>query len=136
VEVWKSVKQNNCWIFTMESFINSICSIAKDFRESNNKNMYLLVKERLAKQSNSSVNKKNIIECLKLNPVFIKSWLLYSEDKRSSSGWYIKENLNHWIIGYLDNGVIENEKVFESKYEACAEFIISEINSILQSNED
>lgn len=114
--------------------MEKICSIAKDFNNSNRINLYNLVSDRINRSNISSLEKENVINCLKDNPDYIVDWLLYSENKRTSSGWYFKLHKKDCIVGFIKEGVIEKEKIFVSKYEACAEYIIIEIKSILNNS--
>ena len=58
-------------------------------------------------------------------PYLVQSWLNYSEDKRTSGGWYlIKENENTYVVGTLETN---NNYTFTDDIEACAQFVINEI---------
>ncbi|MCW8810574.1 MAG: hypothetical protein OQJ93_03095 [Ignavibacteriaceae bacterium] len=116
----------------IESSIIKICSIAKDFNNSINTSPYQIVLERKDAFNKSSLNKVKIIKYLKMNRDLIKDWLLYSENKRTSTGWYFKDYKNKWLIGFMNEGIIESEKIFDSKFEACAEYVLNEIESILK----
>jgi len=61
----------------------------------------------------------------------INWWQQWSDDKRTSNGYYIKLEEN--IIGYFDlsKGGIVKEVNYETSIDACAEFILLEVASIL-----
>jgi hypothetical protein len=61
----------------------------------------------------------------------IDEWLLWSENKRSNSGWFFQnEKDNKYHVGYLLLG--KQLEVFEysDKVQACTSFIIKEIEEI------
>jgi hypothetical protein len=70
-----------------------------------------------------------IASALSHKPELINEWLAYSEDKRASSGWYIKQDKSDaFIVGDLTAGgrVIE----YHDKINACAVFIKQEVETI------
>jgi len=56
------------------------------------------------------------------NPSLIEEWIAYSEDKRTSSGWYIKD----CIIGQVSKNVPEQK--FSTTEAAIAEFVMRELD--------
>ena len=56
-------------------------------------------------------------------PNLCKEWILYSEDKRTSGGWYIKKNNE---IGQIINP--DSRVNFDSLSEAVAEYIVHELD--------
>jgi len=77
------------------------------------------------------ITEKDIKEELTQHLECIKEWLLYSEDKRNTSGWYfVQNNIEKYIVGYFS--LEENEITYEylDKVEACAVFIKKEIETI------
>jgi hypothetical protein len=67
-------------------------------------------------------------------PDVLEGWLQWSEDKRTSSGWYFSREDEGFIVGHLPDGPISR---FPSMLEACAEFVLREAESIakdLRSN--
>jgi len=62
------------------------------------------------------------------HPALIEAWLAYSEDKRTSSGWYITQRSDDTFeIGYHPKG---ERIVIAGRASACAEFIVREVRSI------
>jgi hypothetical protein len=69
-------------------------------------------------------------ERLRTHPELIDDWLTYSADKRTSSGWFFQDD-DVVTVGYFeaDRG-ISHEQHFSDRLQACAEFIMREIESI------
>jgi hypothetical protein len=65
---------------------------------------------------------------LRQHPELIDAWLAYSEDKRTSSGWYVTQcSADSFEVGYYPKG----ERIFiAGAATACAEFIVREVRSI------
>ena len=65
-----------------------------------------------------------IVEELRVNPKLVEDWVLYSEDKRTPAGWYLKsEKLE---IGELSNS--SSSKTFQTLEEAVAAFLLVELD--------
>lgn len=64
-------------------------------------------------------------------PEKVGDWLLYSEDKRCSSGWYIRKHYGEeFDVGfYPDSSGIEPE-YYSNRLDACAAFIKHEVEEI------
>lgn len=110
--------------------IEKLCQIPKKFK-TENKSIYDLLQEIGYFENSDFVSKDLLEEYLKNNPETIKEWFFYSEDKRTSQGWYIKEKNKTIAVGYFDNiNSTTQEKIFDSLNKACAAFILNEIESI------
>ncbi len=58
------------------------------------------------------------------HPELVDSWFGYSEDKRTSSGWYVKQlAADAFEIGYYPKG---EPLSISGRIPACAEFIVRE----------
>jgi hypothetical protein len=70
-----------------------------------------------------------LIQC----PECIDEWMLYSEDKRTSSGWYfLKEGVEKYIVGYSARNKGHNiTEKYSDRFDACAHFIKYEIDGII-----
>ena len=80
------------------------------------------------------ISEGDIFEELTQHMECMDQWLSWSEDKRSSSGWYFRQNANgKYIVGYFP--FQENLKATEyfGKTEACSAFIKREIEEIRKS---
>jgi hypothetical protein len=110
--------------------IKKICQIPIEFK-SGNKSICDLLKETGYFENSDSVTIDSFDKYLKNNDKIIQEWLAYSEDKRTSGGWYIIKKNNSIIVGHLDNEIgSAEEKEFDDISKACAVFIFNEIKSI------
>lgn len=65
----------------------------------------------------------DLVSLVQAHPEVIEDWLSYSEDKRTSGGWYL---LRKGTIGSV--GEREPEKHFKSLVEAVAEYCVRELD--------
>src|SRR4051812_10684982 len=66
----------------------------------------------------SSLDTESLIPLLRSDPNLVKEWLMYSENKRTSGGWYVKEPGE---IGEPATGV---SMQFPSMESAVANFVV------------
>jgi hypothetical protein len=76
-----------------------------------------------------TLTRQGISDYLARHPGLGLGWLRYSEDKRTPGGWYLLHPSREWIVGRLDGPEQERELRFRSGPEACAEFIVRELDS-------
>ena len=65
----------------------------------------------------------DLVSILEAHPEISKEWVLYSEDKRTSGGWYL---LDKFEIGQV--GKPESTKYFNSIEKAVAEYVVRELD--------
>jgi hypothetical protein len=62
-------------------------------------------------------------------PELAQHWLMYSEDKRTSGGWYLTTKGSEWEVGRLDAGSRPiDQRRYGSSVEACASYILLELD--------
>ncbi len=111
--------------------ISNICRFSVNYNTVGSKSINDWVRDSGWLVYKSSVSIDDIKDFLKSSPELIDSWLCYSSDKRTSSGWYFKEDVKEraFVIGYFE---IKSGKTKETKYqesiEACAQFILNEFH--------
>jgi hypothetical protein len=114
-----------------ESLLLKIIDLPDQFNKVRNKSIITLLKESGYVELFGNVNEDNIAELLSKYPEKINYWLIWSDDKRSRSGWYfIKENENLFKIGYLPRDKEVVELKYSNKILACAAYIKLELEDI------
>jgi hypothetical protein len=117
-----------------ETIISSIVNLPDKFYNIGNASIYSLLKETGYFENHKDVNETTILKYLVNHAECVNQWLCWSEDKRSTSGWYLRKNEDgKYIVGYFPI-----EKKFQSiEYsditEACTAFIKREIEDIRKS---
>jgi hypothetical protein len=113
-----------------KNMISDIIHLPEKFY-AGNASIYSLLKETGYFESHLQVNEAILLDELNKLPELVNQWLNWSDDKRSSSGWYFQKNATKgYVVGYHPS--IHNPiqlKFIDSK-EACAAFIKREIESI------
>jgi hypothetical protein len=77
-----------------------------------------------------ALTRQDLTEHLARHPGLVLEWLRYSEDKRTSGGWYLLHPSTGWLVGRLAGPEQERELRFGTGPEACAEFILRELDSL------
>jgi hypothetical protein len=114
-----------------ESLLLKIIDLPDQFKKVGNKSIITLLKESGYVESFDNINEDNIAELLGKYPEKIIYWLIWSDDKRSRSGWYfIQENENLFRIGYLPKDKKVDELKYSNKIRACAAYIKLELEDI------
>ena len=115
------------------NILRDIVFLPKRFSEGNT-SMYSLLKESGYFELHNQISEVDILEVLNENLECIDQWLNLSEDKRSSSGWYFKQNDNgKFVVGYYPSDGNFQLYEYNDELEACAVFIKQEIDDIRNS---
>jgi hypothetical protein len=80
--------------------------------------------ERASYQAHrSAVSAFALLEILRLKPELAEQWLRYSEDKRTTGGWYVKHD------GEVGRVLMPESRVaFDTTPEAVAEYVLRELD--------
>jgi hypothetical protein len=118
----------------IQHIVKKIIFIPKRFYSDGKDSVYSLLKESEYFEFYNSIYTKDIYAMLMQYPDCLNDWLQYSSDKRSSCGWYLKQDRNKkYIVGYMSsnqNKITEHSNTIE----ACSYFIKQEIEDIRNSN--
>ena len=110
-----------------QACINKICNLPLDFKQGD-KSLNTLLSESQFQLFYKEITTDDIIQYLQIYPDLLDVWKQHSDDKRTSVGFYYREN----YIGSV--GHITFDKTFSSDTEACAEYILKEISFWLNVN--
>ncbi len=88
-----------------------------------------LVRDSGLVENPGSLSRDCVLSFLKGRPELVECWLQWSQDKRVSSGWYFSRHEEGFIVGYHPEGA---RTKFENMIDACAEFVLREVESIAQ----
>ena len=112
--------------------INGLIHLAHKFDSVGDVSIYNLLKETGYFENHDKIFIKNIRAALKNHPECVDDWMLYSDNKRSRSGWYFKQKgTKGYIVGYLSENKGGNAcKEFSNRVDACALFIKHEVDDI------
>jgi hypothetical protein len=120
---------------TKDVCIEKICNLPLDFRITDKSSLALLQESKFSDFHND-ITKQDIIDYLSRHKNLIHNWEIWSEDKRTG-GYYLSISPDKYLVGSLDKDGKENfSKSFVSAEDACAEFILREVNAILDIQND
>jgi hypothetical protein len=89
-----------------------------------------LVAETGYRELRRTLSRQDVADHLAAHPGLVLEWLRYSEDKRNSGGWYLLHPSTGWVVGRLSGPDDERELRFATGPDACAEFILRELDSV------
>lgn len=105
--------------------IDEICNLPLTFKQSD-KSLNAILTETKFQLFYKEISIADIIHYLQMHPNLLDVWKQFSDDKRTTGGFYYREN----YIGSIDH--ITFDKIFTSDTEACAEYILKEVSFWLQ----
>jgi hypothetical protein len=118
---------------TKEKCLEKICNLPVHFKVSDKSSVELLLESKFLEFS-KEISQQEIKNYLLLHRNLIDNWKIWSENKRAL-GYYLLINSEKYFIGSIDNDGNENfSKSFNTAEDACAEFILREVNTILESD--
>jgi len=114
--------------------IVQILRLPHQFYTIQNVSMFALLEATGYFKLHDHVAEEDIRAALGNCPECVEEWMKYSEDKRTSSGWYFTLNDEDlYETGYFDIKSVPNDTnrvQYENPIDACAAFIKHEIESI------
>jgi hypothetical protein len=116
---------------TQQSVTQRVCEIPKDFHSGGNKSVYRLLKESGYFENRDVLTREAVAEYLRTHPKLIVAWKQYSEDKRTSRGWYFTTDESDVEVGYFHaRRGFSGVQRYGSRAEACTEYILKEAAEI------
>jgi len=111
-----------------------IVTMPRRFHSLGNISIFSLLEETGYFELHDQISEGDIRTALLCWPECLQEWIQYSEDKRSSSGWYLTlDDEGLYETAYFDIKAVPNTTnrvEYESAVDACAAFIKHEIESI------
>ena len=107
--------------------IDMICNLPNAFKQVD-KSIDTLINESQFQLFYKEIRIEDIIKYLQIHPDLIEDWKQYSDDKRTSGGYYYRS----MHIGSVENKTFD--KTFTSDTEACAEYILKEVSFLMHNN--
>ena len=110
-----------------------IASLPRTLLERDDTPLYTLLEESGYLEHHTAITAQIIRDVLARDSTLVDDWLAYSSDKRTSSGWFCREDVVGVVVGYVGDHETENTKsVYSNRTEACAEFIKHEVEDLRQ----
>jgi hypothetical protein len=109
-----------------------ILTLPERFKSLGNQTFNNLLKDAGYIEISNQLQEADILEAIKERPEIVKSWFSWSEDKRVSSGWFLKESKGKYVVSFFPK--VEGKEVLETNdvYKACAYFITKEIETSIE----
>lgn len=105
-----------------------ICSIPEAFRDSGT-SLHAVVQASGFADIRGQFSTRDLADYLRTRPAIVEQWVAYSQDKRTSEGWYLRPSMS---VGRITR---EPPPMREQRYPdlsaACAAFIVAELSDIL-----
>ena len=102
------------------------------FYETGNKSFYDLLKETKYFECFNSISEDSIADILLSNIELIDKWFEWSENKRTSGGWYlVKKDNGKYEVGKISSDGKKSQCLeYDNRRKACAAFIKREIDEL------
>jgi hypothetical protein len=114
-------------VLELESCEREVLAILEIGRETTGRDAGLSLHEALShtryREVRPLLNESNLLAVLKDRPALVEDWLAYSEDKRTSGGWYV---LRSGVIGQVGRPL--STITFSSIAEAVAAYVVRELD--------
>ena len=109
-----------------------IVSLPQTFHSLGNVSVFALLEATGYFRLHNQISEENIRAALRRCPEYVKEWMQYAEDQRTSSGWYVTLNDEGcYETGYIADVRNRTNRVqYDNAIDACAAFIKHEIESI------
>ena len=112
--------------------VGQLVTLPRRFHSLGNVSMFSLLEVTGYFGIHEQVSEADIRAALVRCPECVQEWFQYSEDKRTSSGWYLTENDEEcYETGYIaDVHTCTNRVQHDKAIDACAVFIKHELEDI------
>jgi hypothetical protein len=111
--------------------VAAICAIPRAFRRGDRSPVDLVAASGY-RDVRDTLNDSQIRAQLARDPSLIEDWALWSQNKRTSDGWYFTLHGAGGSVGCV--GSADPEHLYPSSAEACAQFILREVAGIDSHN--
>ena len=122
---------------TTSDILYDIIHLPLRFNEAGDKSIHAILAGMKYSELRCQITVEAIRNSLSRHPECVTDWLRYSEDKRSTGGWYFKEaRSGEFIVGCLaeDDRKAASQQFYDDKIVACAVFVKRELDSIMQND--
>jgi hypothetical protein len=108
------------------------CSLARDYQRRGNASPWQLLQESGYLEKRTAIDVATMRGYFLAHPEGVGEWLLYSDNKRVSSGWYFSEadSAAAYVVGYFPTDPKRPDRRFTEAAEACATFVKSELEQM------
>lgn len=122
----------NCLtIMSLSQVIRDVISLPERFHSQGNLSSYTLLQESGYFALHDKISETEIYEEISRHSEYINAWLSWSENKRSETGWFFRQNeLGVYLVGWYGPLGIISEISYVDKIQACSVFIKHEIEEI------
>lgn len=105
-----------------------ICEIPIELKARGDVSVLHLVRESGFGTQHAIVTVDALGKYLQAKPALIDAWFEYSEEKRTSSGWYILQRPDgQFEVAFFPKG---ESLIIANRASACAEFVLREVRAI------
>jgi hypothetical protein len=110
------------------SIVSAVCQIPIAYRKPDGESLQQLVLRSGYFDNPDELSVDAVEEFLRDKPELVNQWFYFCEDKRTSSGWYIVDDGQRFLVGQIGGQAV----AFLDRVSACAEYVVREIGSVAQ----
>ncbi|MFL5680062.1 MAG: hypothetical protein ACJ77B_05625 [Chloroflexota bacterium] len=106
-----------------DDVVRAVCRLPRDVNSLGTMSPVELLRRSGYSERRAEIPVDGIEVCLRANPEYVDDWLLWSEQDRGYSGWYLFEShAGELELRPYDQSVGRQSKAFTDKTRAAAEF--------------
>ena len=111
----------------------AVARLARTFYSRGDLSAYALLEQSGYLNWHEHVTPELLASFLASDPSLVDDWLALSENRRTSSGWYFREETTGFTVAFVDEaGINFDERSYSDRIGACAEFIKREVEEMRQ----
>jgi hypothetical protein len=114
---------------TDQEALAAVCQMPVEYHRRGDVSILRLAEESDYRAHRTAIGVEHIQRYLESHPELVGEWYVYSDNKRTSTGWYFDHAGRR--VGYFSGSRREHERTFDDATQACAAFIKHEMDSIL-----
>jgi hypothetical protein len=107
----------------LDLVVRAVCGLAEDYRTFGDRSAVDLVRRSGYAEHREELSSERLRACLAEHPEWIASWFAWSDDRRESRGWYVREcGPADFEVGYFDGDAHPLPRITD-RAEAVAEYV-------------
>ncbi len=115
--------------------IKRICEFARAYQTENKKSPLQLFAETGYQSYRAEITNEEIAAEIDKNSNLLDDWLAFTEDKRWTPSWGIREDQTSYVVFHVSKGGnIDQEFEFTSGSSACAAMVRNEMEGFIESS--
>jgi len=110
------------------AIVAAVARMPVDFKEQGTLSAVELIRRSGVVENPQALSSAAVRSCLVEEPALVDAWEAWSQDKRTSTGWYFAPDGSRYVVGFYPS---QEESTFNDPFEACSAFILHEVQELM-----